>query len=135
MHASAMPRIRLARRRQTPALSARNEVHWPRPRNFQARNGDQGEAQSLPPVLRRRSNARSRLKFPWAVVEPSAPTAFSPTEFCIGFATQKLLMRYQEFSLATASAATRGECREPQLRARRNNGEGERQRGEDVCLS
>ena len=54
MRASAMPRIRLARRRQTPALSARNEVHWPRPRNFQARNGDQGEAQSLPPVLRRR---------------------------------------------------------------------------------
>jgi hypothetical protein len=42
MRASAMPRIRLARRRQTPALSARNEVHWPRPRNFQARNGDQG---------------------------------------------------------------------------------------------
>ena len=54
MHASAMPRICLARRRQTPALSARNEVHWPRPRNFQARNGDQGEAQNLPPVLRRR---------------------------------------------------------------------------------
>ena len=54
MHASAMPRIRLARRRQTPALSARNEVHWRRPRNFQARNGDQGEAQNLPPVLRRR---------------------------------------------------------------------------------
>lgn len=54
MHASAMQRIRLARRRQTPALSARNEAHWPRPRNFQARNGDQGEAQSLPPVVRRR---------------------------------------------------------------------------------
>ena len=47
MRASAMPRIRLARRRQTPALSARNEVHWTRPRNFQARNGDQGEAQSF----------------------------------------------------------------------------------------
>ena len=65
MHASAMPRIRLARLScQTPALSARNEVHWPRPRNFQARNGDQGEAQSLRPVLHRRSDARSRLKFP-----------------------------------------------------------------------
>jgi hypothetical protein len=31
MRALAMPRIRLARRRQTPALSARNEVHWPAP--------------------------------------------------------------------------------------------------------
>jgi hypothetical protein len=31
MHASTMPRIRLARRRQTPALSARNEVHWAAP--------------------------------------------------------------------------------------------------------
>jgi hypothetical protein len=54
MQAAAMPCIRLAWRRQTPALSERNEVHWPRPRNFQARNGDQDEAQSLPPVLRRR---------------------------------------------------------------------------------
>jgi len=103
MHASAMPRIRLPRRRQTPALSARHEVHWPRPRNFQARNGDQGEPQSPPPVLRRRSNARSRLKFPQAVAEPSAQTAFSQRSFCIGFATQKLLIRYGQGRIDAAT--------------------------------
>jgi hypothetical protein len=65
MHASAMPRIRLARRRQTPALSARNEVHWPRPRNFSKRamaTKAKPRASHLFSVVA--SNARSRLKFP-----------------------------------------------------------------------
>ena len=64
VHACLGQRIRLAQRRQTPALSARNEVHWPRPRNFQARNGDQGEARAFHLFSIIRSDARSRLKFP-----------------------------------------------------------------------
>src|SRR5271154_3796845 len=108
MHALAMPRIRLARRRQTPALSARNDVHWPRPRNVQARNGDQGEAQSLPPVLRRRSNARSRLKFPSAVAEPSAPTAFSPTEFLHRLRDAKTLNSLSRVKPRVGAKAARG---------------------------
>jgi hypothetical protein len=37
------PKGRLARRRQTPALSARNEDYRPRARNLEGRNGDHGD--------------------------------------------------------------------------------------------
>ena len=41
--ASAQPPIRLARRRQTPALSARNEDHWPRARKLEGATATTGK--------------------------------------------------------------------------------------------